>query len=132
MIPVFRATMSKGIITHKDKQRFLDWWNSLSGEIEIIMRPFKENRTDRQNRFYWAYMRLIADETGDNENDLHEYFKRKHLPPRFATVMQKEIKLPASTTKLNTKEFSEYIKKIEVETGVPAPDINTIDYESHT
>lgn len=127
MTPVFRAKIENGIIRYYDKARYQDWFLSLSGEIEVIMRPFKETRTQRQNRYYWAYLRLIAEETGDNENNLHEYFKRVHLPPRFVTVRGKEIKLPATTTELKTNEFSEYIRRIEQETNILAPDINTID-----
>ena len=127
MTPIFRATIENGIVKYYDKQRFIDWWNSLKGEIEVIARPFKETRSDRLNRFYWAYLRLISEWNGDDEDDLHEYFKRKHLSPRFVTVMGKEIKLPASTTKLKTNEFCEYIRKIEKETGILAPDLHTID-----
>lgn len=127
MTPIFRAKIENGIVKYYDKQKFIDWWNSLKGEIEVIARPFKETRTDRQNRFYWAYLRLISEWNGDDDNDLHEYFKRKHLAPRFVTVMGKEIRLPASTTKLKTNEFCEYIRKIEKETGILAPDLHTID-----
>lgn len=127
MVPVFRAKIEDGIIRYYDKAKFHEWFLSLKGEVEVIMRPLKANRTDRQNRFYWAYLRIISNDTGDSENDLHEYFKRVHLSPQFVTVLKKEIKLPASTTRLKTNEFSEYIKKIEKETGILAPDINSID-----
>ena len=78
-------------------------------------------RTTQQNRFYWLYLRIISEETGDDENNLHEYFKRKFLPPRFVSVLGKEIKLPATTTKLTKKEFGDYMERISILTDIPIP-----------
>lgn len=86
----------------------------------------KPKRTNAQNRFYWVYLRIIENETGNSSNDLHEYFKRVLLPPRFITIKNKErkdleVKIPASTTKLNKIDMGEYMEKICAETGVPIP-----------
>lgn len=78
-------------------------------------------RTTTQNRFMWAYLSLIEAETGNNANELHEYFKRTLLPPKWIKVLGKEIKIPTSTTDLNKQEFSEYLDKICAESGVPIP-----------
>lgn len=84
----------------------------------------KENkRSNQQNRYYWLYLQVIEQETGNIADDLHEYFRRKFLPPKFITVMGKEIKIPSSTTELNKVEFGEYLEKICAETEVPLPDI---------
>jgi hypothetical protein len=69
---------------------------------------------------------LIASETGDNINDLHEFFKRKILPPRFTEVMGEKVKLPASTTDLSKVDFGEYMEQICALTSVPIPDPNLI------
>ena len=79
-------------------------------------------RSNSQNKMYWAYLNIIEYETGNNANDLHELFKRTLLPPKFITVMGKEIKIPKSTTELTKLEFGEYLDKIGAETGVPVPD----------
>ena len=91
------------------------------GKYRLIFEEWKENRSNQQNRYYWAYLKIISEELGDTSNDLHEYFKRKHLPPKFISVMGKEIKIPASTTKLSKEEFGKYIDSIELECGVVAP-----------
>jgi hypothetical protein len=78
-------------------------------------------RSDNQNRLYWAYLGIISHDTGDDANSLHEYFKRAFLPPKFITARKKEIKIPSSTTDLNKSDFSEYMMRIEVETGIPVP-----------
>lgn len=79
-------------------------------------------RTLSQNNLYWFYLEIIERETGNNKNDLHEYFKRKHLSPKFIKVLGKEIKIPRSTTELKKHEFSDYLEKICAETGVEIPD----------
>lgn len=78
-------------------------------------------RSLSQNAFYWAYLGTIEKETGNLANDLHEYFKRTLLPPKFINVMGKEIKIPASTTDLTKVQFGEYLDKISAESGVPLP-----------
>jgi hypothetical protein len=89
-------------------------------------------RSGQQNSFYWLYLGVIATETGDNADDLHEFFKRKLLPPQFITVRGEEIKIPASTTDLNKADFGEYMEKICALTGVPIPDPEAAGFISNT
>lgn len=112
------AFIEKGrLICQKDK--WDDNWLGHTGQIEI--KKYKKTRTNEQNRMYWDYITKICEETGDNVGDMHEYLKNTLLPPRITTVMDKEIKLPPTTTKLNTKEFTEYIEKIIALTGYNLP-----------
>jgi hypothetical protein len=89
---------------------------------EFRIDQVQTKRTISQNNFYWMYLGIIERETGNNADDLHEFFKRKLLPARFATVLGQEIKLPASTTTLSKGEFADYLDKISVLTDVPLPD----------
>ncbi len=91
------------------------------GKYSVTVSDKKLSRSIQQNNFYWLYLGLISEETGNSPQDLHEYFRSTHLPHRYITVMKKNITVIGSTTKLNKSEFSEYIKNIEVETGVLAP-----------
>ena len=84
-------------------------------------------RSNQQNRFYWVYLGLIEAETGNIADDLHEYFKRVFLPPKFITYKGKEIKIPSSTTELTKAEFGDYMDKISVETGVSIPSEEDIE-----
>ena len=125
-IPKHKAKVENGKLILKDKERFSGWIVTLDGDVEVIVQKPKTTRTSKQNSFYWAYISLVSDETGDDPNSLHEYFKRTHLPPRFITVMGKDIKIPATTTKLSKKQFSDYIRSIEVETGIMAPSLEDL------
>ena len=90
-------------------------------EIELTIKEWKDSRTLAQNRLLWAYYSLLESETGDLAINLHEYFKRTLIPPKFIEVQGVTIKIPGSTTKLSKKEFSEYIMKMESITGIHFP-----------
>ena len=60
----------------------------------------KQNRSLNANRYYrGVVLKMIADLTEDNQQDLHNQFKKEYCGGR-------------STSELNTKEFHEYISKI--------------------
>jgi hypothetical protein len=84
-------------------------------------------RSDAQNRLYWLYLTLIEEETGNDRDALHEHFKREYLklPPQSITKpdgTQVEVQLYRSTTTLSKAAFSEYIQKIERDTGIMIPE----------
>ncbi len=93
---------------------------------KVHMELVEENRTLSQNNFYWLYLGVIENETGNLADDVHEFAKRKFLTPKFRKVsiggITTEIKIPGSTTDLKKGEFSEYIDKISAWCGVQIPD----------
>lgn len=92
------------------------------GKYNLNLDNGKENRSTQQNRYYFGIcLPLVAEETGDTVEDLHELFRRTLLTPKFITARGKTIKIPTSTTELKKDEFGEYLRKIEVETGVLFP-----------
>mgnify|MGYP001596463642 CR=1 FL=1 len=93
-----------------------------AGEVDLLPRSIS------QHRYYFAYLRIIEQETGNNVDDLHSYLKRKLLPPRFVTVLEEEIRLPGSTRLLKKHEMSDYLDRICALTGVPLPDKTLAGY----
>ena len=94
----------------------------------------KPGETSNQNGYYWhVVLPVISKHTGDAENDLHEYFKRKFLPPRFMMVMGETMKFPGTTTLLSRNEFTEYWMRIEAfvgaEYGIQLPNQKDAGYE---
>jgi len=105
------------------KMRFIGYAENHPKEIyDLIPREQKKKRTLPQNSYYFAYLRMIENETGNEANDLHEIFKRLFLQPRFVSYQGKEIKLPASTTGLTKLDMGDYLDKICAHTAVPLPD----------
>ena len=111
-------------------------WKKMIGKIDygkdfwITIEERQPSRTEAQHRYYFVYIGMIAEETGYDKDGLHEIFKRKYLHPRNVTCMGVEIPLYPSTKDLTIKQFMDYIKNIEVETGIKSPSttLNGLDY----
>ena len=120
-IVIFKVHIKDRKIQFKDENYIFNLDKFEDQDVDLIIKKQTSSRSDKQNRYYWAYLKIIEDETGNDSNDLHEFLKRKILPPVFITVLGQEIKIPASTTKLDKFQFTEYINKIEILTGIPSP-----------
>lgn len=107
-------------------------------QMEIIIRPYKRNRSREQNSLYWKWLTVIEQETGQDRESLHEHYKGRFLARilvrddiRYATMSQRvkqvrndgmhdiadamrsDIMFMTSTSVLSTKQFSEYMDCIE-------------------
>lgn len=121
--PIWKGSVKNGILTISNSKKFDEYLLSLNGEIELQIDRKRGKRTTNQNSFYWLYLGVIADETGEDIDDLHRFLKRKLLPPEFKEILGETIKLPATTTKLDKLEFGRYMEKICALTGVPIPEL---------
>jgi hypothetical protein len=106
------------------------YYPSAKGEfrvaIEIVAKRFVRRRSLEQNRLYWAILKCMSDETGNDSDDLHELMKARYLPKKWIKVKGHEFPTTTSTTDLNTEEFTEYIDKImafafELNIAIPQP-----------
>ena len=84
----------------------------LATEWEVLIRKAKSKRSVDQNALYWAWIAVVEVETGNDKDALHEFFKHKFLINQRVLVFGEQVEKRPSTTKLNTKEFSEYMEKI--------------------
>lgn len=124
MNPVFQGKVEKGELILDNPERYKKYLqvNMEGKKVVLSLGPKLNHRSPSQHRFYWAYLGIIEAETGNTAFDMHEYFKRILLPPRFIKVMGKEIKIPASTKDLSKGTMIEYMMKISSLTEVPIPD----------
>ena len=131
MTPIHSAIVENGKLTFQDRNAFEIWVGSLIGEVEVIVRKQRKNRTTPQNEYYWGVvLPIIAKETGHTKEELHEIFKRMFLTAQTLQYRGKEIRIPGSTATLNTKEFGEYLEKVFVEAGelgLIIPESNKVD-----
>lgn len=86
---------------------------------EVIVREHKEHRSSSQNRLYWGlWLKEIADYTGFEQDELHEMFRSEFLPAilgdekRFSLFGKERVKRH-STTDCTTKQFTEYLNRVE-------------------
>lgn len=123
---VFKARIQDGKLQSRAFAHFLSLAKE-GEEYSITVSDLKPKRSDAQNAYYWGvYLPIISRETGYTTMELHELFKKKFLKAKMVEVMGVEVFMVASTTKLNKKEFTEYIMNIELFTGIPSPP--TVEY----
>lgn len=110
-----------------NRARFRDVLKKNEGKtfrIELM----KENRTLSQNRYYRLFLEVCERETGQPADDIHEWGKRKFLPPRYIKVNGEEMKIPSTTTTLSKYEFGEYLDRLSSELEIALPDIQQAGY----
>lgn len=98
----------------------------LDGKKRFIaeFKIYRIKRTIPQNRLYWMWLRCIHAETGNDPEDLHEYFKGRYGMFNLKPMFGDQVKIPVHTPDMDTKEFSDYLEKIRVqmiEEGVYLP-----------
>lgn len=101
---------------HQIAQNLHQWILALSDEclpIEVNAKPYKRNRSNEQNDYYWSLLTVIANETGHTKDDLHAMMVYKFLGMREKTVAGETISYLPSTTKLKVGEMADYITHIE-------------------
>lgn len=98
----------------------------LSKGFVIEWKRFKKVRSNDQNALYWMWLTCLEQETGQEKNSLHDYFREKYLQVTYEQVFDSERKILQSTTKLDTVAMRNYLDKIQVfvatELAVTLPD----------
>ena len=118
----------------KDREDVISYINNLNPEkrYEIDITPYRERRSVSQNSLYWLYLGCIEEETGNDRYDLHDFFKRKYLRVGESVLCGEEVVKTISTSKLDTKQFTEYLRKIasfSAQEGIILPDPSDIYFE---
>lgn len=81
--------------------------------FEISIRKYRKIRSMRQNRLYWMWLNIISDETGQDTDDLHQYFKGEFLGYDTRDIFGRPTAIPISTTGLSTQKFTDYLESIK-------------------
>lgn len=97
--------------------------------IELSLGRLRHNRSLKANAYMWAIYRLIAQETGNDEDTIHKTMKGMFLPLEDLVLPNGEtVKTLGSTRGLDTVAFGEFIERIkafaaqELGIRVPEPD----------
>jgi hypothetical protein len=119
--------MKRKIITELDRDMVLAQIKRLELKkiytVEITERRIK--RTISQNGLYWLFLTCISHETGNDKDDLHEFFKMKYIPPEHINIFG-QVQERRSTTNLNTVQFKYLLDNVQVfantELAITLPD----------
>lgn len=125
----FAATVIEDAVSHKKVWRITAplWLQNhlnkfkVGDQITLTITNEKPKRTENQNRYYWMYLGMIAEQTGNDIDDLHTLFKGLFLGKEIVEVFGHKVRRAGSTTELSAGQFSDYIRRIEEKTGILAP-----------
>ena len=64
MTPIFQAQIRQGKVVFDNRENFDMWVANLEGKsVEVLVRLPSADRTNQQNRYYWAVIvKTLADE----------------------------------------------------------------------
>ena len=79
---------------------------------EVEVKPFAFNRSTQQNKKYWKLIGELGSFLGYDEQEMHELLKYKFLSYKQEMLGDEMVVIP-STSKLNIKEFVDYLAKVE-------------------
>ena len=83
-------------------------WKGKTGTVTFEKK--KSIRTIQQNRLWWAYVTIIANELGYRKNEMHEVLKFKFLKSELVNEKTGEVfEYLRSTTALTKSEFGELV-----------------------
>lgn len=93
---------------------------------DVKIEEHKSTRSQQQNKLYWSWIKIIGDHVGQDKDDMHATFSIRLLGPELFVVDGKQYVRAKSTTKLTTKEFTEYLDAINATAmtlglALPAP-----------
>jgi hypothetical protein len=126
--------MKRKLLTELDRDMILAQIKRLDIKkvytVEITERRIK--RTISQNGLYWLWLQCLSHETGNDKDEIHEFFKQKYINPELKIIFDESVEL-RSTTELNTLQFKSYLDNVQVfantELAITLPDPNDLRWE---
>ena len=124
------------VVSDADKQAVTDYINKLDvsqRQYKVVISRKEERRTIPQNRLYRLWLNCISSESGNDVEDLHEYFKMQFLGVHSRIIYGEEVIRTVSTTDLNIDQFTAYLDKVQrwasIELGVVLPNPEDLIFE---
>lgn len=106
----------------------------LKVKFTITISRIRNKRSIDQNRLYWLWIACICRETGNDKDDVHEYFKEYFLGYSEKPMFGGSVRHTRSTSDLDTKQFTDYLEKIKVwaarELGIILPEPKDAYFEA--
>lgn len=95
------------------------------GSYQITIQKVSTNRSLNQNNLYWQWLTIISDNTGNDVNELHTYFKTVFLGMKTTEVFGRVIETVSDSHTLSVSEFANYMTQVQAfaasELGIELP-----------
>ena len=105
--------IQKGKIIFDNKAEFIDSVGKMEDGIRVVIeiREAENVRTNQQNKLWWSWMNILADELGYSRQEIHDMLKYKFLlkEEMIDGEIHQSLK---STTTLTKKEFNKLTQDV--------------------
>ena len=103
------------IDTPAKRDRAAKWLSQIPVDevMELELRPYKQTRSEIQNKRYWKILSLIAEHTGHDKDELHEMFKARFLGSQETEIAGEKIIHQRSSARLTVKDFATFMEQVE-------------------
>lgn len=131
MTPIFKGLVTKGKLEIENPSRLAKYLASLDGAVEVVIRKFRKQRSNEQNRyFHGVIVKMVADDLGLSPPEAKDMLKMM-----FLMVERNGIVTLRETSKLSTveqEEFNEHCRRwAAAERGLSIPLPNEVDYDTY-
>lgn len=121
-MPTFKITGHSGLSAVR---QYIDRIPDDQKRREVTIKLQRERRTIPQNSLYHMWLRIIADETGNNVDDTHEAMKTMFLGEKEVRLGGYDVIATCSTASLDTCQFTRFLNQMEAwvsaELGIVLP-----------
>ena len=120
MTKKINITKENGAVLNRDYiHEMLD--NALNmcanGQYTLSIKKTVKKRSLDQNALFWMWIECISRETGQDRNDIHDYYCDLLLK-RVVVIKNKQHLVPGGTSKLNTAQFADFLNKMQEDVAV--------------
>lgn len=97
---------------------------------EVVIKPLRLTRSNAQNRALWGHAyKILEEETGNDPEDLHEYFLGEHTGWEVRNIFGQKKRVPKKrSSKMDTAEFAKFFtfiqQRVASTAGIYIPDPN--------
>jgi len=85
-----------------------------NGTYDIIIKRHSERRSSSQNALMWMWFECIAQETGSERQQVHDYYCCKFIPQKMV-VGKCTFFSPGKTSALDKDEFTLFLNKVQAD-----------------
>jgi len=128
MIPIFRAKIENGELTHYSEETYNEYLKTLNGFVNVIVRKPSSKRSTQLNKYYWGVVvKLLGNELGLTAPEMHKDLKEQFIG------LRKIDGDCLTSTKMSNKQFKDYLDEIKIfyaQQEIVIPDPNDVDYNT--
>jgi len=109
----FTGKIIKSKIVWDNETKLVDYIRAIDEgtNIEVTITETKDRRTNKQNKLWWSWMKIISKELGYTKTEAHDLLKYKFLLREEIIEGQKNTYIKGTST-LTIKEFNQLTQDV--------------------